>query len=236
VKKAVAREEPLHEWVESPDEAIALQERLRLQLVLGWGEVEIDAVAGVAVVAKGGLLHAGIAVLTYPELGIVETSQAECAETFPYIPGLLAFREGPAITQAWERLRHEPDLVLFEGHGFAHPRRFGLACHMGLWLGVPSIGVARRRLFGIHAPPGPLRGDMCPVLDPDEPGMIIGMFVRTLLGVRPIYVSAGHRMDLEHAVAFTLGCCRRHRMPEPIRLARLAASRQDLGPPQASRS
>ena len=150
---------------------------------------------------------------------MLETALAELPVTFPYVPGLLAFREAPAVLQAWRSLSIVPDLVIFDAHGLAHPRRFGLACHLGLVLDRPSIGCAKSRLCGEAATPAPEAGAWAGLTDGGE---VIGAVLRTRPGVRPVYVSTGHRVSLPTAVALVLACCRGHRLPEPTRLAHLA--------------
>jgi deoxyribonuclease V len=135
---------------------------------------------------------------------------------FPYVPGYLSFREIPAVLAVLERLSVRPDLVLCDGQGIAHPRRFGLASHIGVLTGLPTVGVAKSRLVGTHGEPGRERGDWVPLMDKDE---IIGAVLRTRAGVKPIYVSIGHRVALETAIAFVLACTTRYRLPETTRAA-----------------
>jgi deoxyribonuclease V len=140
--------------------------------------------------------------------------------TFPYVPGLLAFREGPVVLAALEQVSDPPDVLLFDGQGLAHPRRLGLATHIGVLLDRPSIGCAKSRLCGEHEEPPAERGGWVPLRDGDE---VIGGVVRTRAGVRPVYVSVGHRVDLETAVSLVVACCTRYRLPEPTRRAHRAA-------------
>ncbi|MHC1629948.1 MAG: endonuclease V [Methanoculleaceae archaeon] len=147
---------------------------------------------------------------------IVDRAVASTRTAFPYIPGCFSFREGPAIMKAWRGLSVRPDLLLFHGHGTAHPERFGLACHIGMRLNVPSAGVAGRLLVGTAAEPGPVRRDTTPIYHQDE---VVGVALRTRTGVRPVYVSPGYRTSLEDAVSIVLLSCRGYRMPEPLRLA-----------------
>jgi deoxyribonuclease V len=164
--------------------------------------------------------RAAVVVLRYPDLAPVETALAESPVVFSYIPGLLAFREAPVILAACEKLATEPDLFIFDGQGIAHPRRLGIACHVGLFLDRPTIGCAKSRLCGEHgALPSPA-GAWAPLTDGGE---VIGAAVRTRAGVRPVYVSAGHRVDLETAIRYVIACCRGYRLPEPCRLAHQAA-------------
>jgi deoxyribonuclease V len=210
---------PLHPWTLEPDEAVQLQLSLRERLVLGWDERPVAAVGGVDVGYTGELARAAIVVLSYPGFALLATATAESSPKFPYIPGLLAFREGPLVIGAWEKLPLRPDLLLFDGQGIAHPRGIGLASHLGLWLETPAIGVAKSHLYGRHAPVGPRRRDWSALHDEDNPQRVIGAALRTREKTKPLYVSPGHLIDLEHALAFVLECCRSFRLPEPIRQA-----------------
>jgi deoxyribonuclease V len=147
---------------------------------------------------------------------VVEERAAWRPVTFPYVPGLLSFREVPAVLAALRRLRRAPDALLCDGHGLAHPRRFGIACHVGLLAGIPTIGCAKSRLVGEHAEPGALRGASAPLIDRGE---TVGCAVRTRDRVRPVFVSVGHLVDLETAERVVLDCAPLYRIPEPIRLA-----------------
>jgi len=153
---------------------------------------------------------------TFPGLVELECSDGQAPLLFPYVPGLLSFREGPAVLDALEGLRHRPDLLIFDGQGIAHPRRFGLAAHPGVVTDVPSIGAAKRRLVGEHGPVGAARGSTASLLlDGEE----VGRVVRTRTDVRPLYVSPGHRTTVAGAAALVLACCTRFRLPEPTRAA-----------------
>ncbi len=213
----------LHPWTLSPAEAMALQRELRAHLILTDQLGPVRRVAGVDVgfEADGTVTRAAVAVLRYPELELLETAIARRPTTFPYIPGLLSFRELPAVLEALDQLREPPDLLLCDGQGIAHPRRLGIASHLGLLVDIPSIGVAKTRLCGIHEEPPNQRGAWTPLwLD----GEIIGAVVRTRPGVKPLYVSPGHRIDLETAIACVMGCCTRYRLPETTRHAHRLAS------------
>lgn len=210
---------PLHPWTPDPDEAIRLQLHLRDHLVLAWDGRPVVTVAGVDVSYAGDQARAAIAVMSFPELEPLVAVSAEASSPFPYIPGLLAFREGPAVLAAWEKLPSKPDLLLFDGQGIAHPRGFGLASHLGLWLETPSIGVAKSRLYGFHAEVGQHRRKWSELCDEAEPGRILGSVLRTREKTRPLFISPGHLIDLEHAIAFVLACCRGFRLPEPSRWA-----------------
>lgn len=219
---------PLHEWDLSPKDAIALQRALADAVVRsdrlgpGWRRA-IKRVAGVdAAFADGGrVIRAAAVVLDYPGLRLADQVLIERPTAFPYVPGLLSFREVPALLEAVRQLPMMPDLILCDGHGYAHPRRFGLACHLGLWLDIPAIGVAKSRLTGSHDEPGLAKGDAAWLLADKAapPGERIGAVLRTRERVKPVYVSAGHRVSLKTAVALTLACVTRYRLPEPTRLA-----------------
>lgn len=223
----------LHPWDISPAEAIRLQERLRPKVLCENQLVELRSVAGVDVAVRGDTARAAVVVLRYPSLEVLEVARADRPVAFPYIPGLLAFREAPAVLAACAELTVEPDLFLFDGHGLAHPRRLGLASHIGLFLDKPAIGCAKSRLCGEHDALPPEPGAWSPLRDGAE---TIGAAVRTRHGARPVYVSIGHKVDLGTAVRCVLLLCRGHRLPEPCRLAHLAAGHTGFGgvPPSAS--
>lgn len=210
---------PLHSWLVDPEAAIQIQERLRQRLVLAWEERRVETVAGVDIHPDGAQATAAIVALRFADQTPLAAARGVAPLTFPYIPGLLAFREGPAVLAAWQELALKPDLVIFDGQGIAHPRRFGIAAHLGLWLEVPTIGVAKSRLYGRHGEVGPAFGDWAALQDERDPTLVIGAALRSKPQTRPIYVSPGHRMDLAHALEFTLACCRGYRLPEPIRWA-----------------
>jgi deoxyribonuclease V len=165
---------------------------------------------------------AAVVVLNYPGLEIVEVQTVTGRVTFPYVPGLLSFREIPLIIPAFEKISNTPDLVLMDGQGFAHPRRIGIACHLGLFLGIPTIGCAKSRLIGEYQEPRLKRGNWSELTDNGE---VIGAVLRTKDNVKPVYVSTGHMIDLKSAVHWVGACCRGYRLPEPTRLAHQAAGR-----------
>ena len=219
---------PLHAWDLSPAEAIALQQRLAGAVVRSdrfgpSGRRAIRRVAGVdaAFGDSGRTIRAAAVMLSYPELAPIDQALIERPSTFPYLPGLLSFREVPALLEALGKLSAAPDLILCDGHGYAHPRRFGLACHLGLWLETPTIGVAKSRLTGSHDEPGPAKGDSAWLLagKGEKPRERLGTVLRTRERVKPVYVSAGHRVSLRTAVALTQASTTRYRLPEPTRLA-----------------
>lgn len=208
----------LHDWNLDYRQAMALQSRLAPQVVRAGEPERVRLVAGadLAFDRQGGRALAAVVVLRYPEMDLVEQAVVTVEQRFPYIPGLLSFRETPALLEAFRRLSSAPDLLLADGHGYAHPRRFGLACHLGLLLDLPTIGVAKSRFIGEHGDVGPRAGDRVDLLDGGE---VIGGVLRTRDGVRPLHVSVGHRVSQEAAEAWVLRCCRGRRLPEPTRLA-----------------
>ena len=212
----------LHSWRVSIDQAVDIQLRLAAQ-VFRSGEVGTPHfIAGVDISAdKGqGVATGAVVVLQYPELEVVETKVVNDKLNFPYIPGLLSFREAPLILAACQKLTITPDLILVDGQGIAHPRRMGLASHIGLFLNSPTIGCAKSLLCGAHQLPGAKPGGYAEVVDNGE---TIGAALRTKLGTKPIYVSIGHKIDLPTAIYWVMKCCQGYRIPEPTRLAHLAA-------------
>jgi len=219
-----------HRWDLTPKEAIALQERLRGRVVRTDRVGAVRRVAGIDVGFEedGRITRAAVAVLDYPSLALVEQVVVRVATVFPYVPGLLSFREAPAVLAALEKVRVAPDLILYDGQGIAHPRRFGIASHVGLLLDCPSIGVAKTRLVGVHGTLPNRRGAWTPLRDAagSHRAETIGAVLRTRAGVKPLYVSIGHRVSLETAVRWTLACVTRYRLPETTRWAhRLASAR-----------
>lgn len=214
-----------HGWELTPREAIALQRELRGRVELVDRLPPLRHVAGVDVGFEqgGSITRAAVVVLDWPGLKPVEHRVARRATGFPYVPGLLAFRELPAVAAALEALSTAPDLLFCDGHGSAHPRRFGIACHLGLLADRPAIGVGKTRLVGEADEPGRERGARVPLADAGE---VVGMVLRTRSAVRPVFVSPGHRVHLDTAVELVLAAAPRYRLPEPIRAAdRLASAR-----------
>ena len=213
----------LHRWDVTPTEAIRIQRMLvsRLRADEAIPLASLQTVAGVDVSVKNNQSRAAIVAMTFPALEVIEVATARIPTPFPYIPGLLSFREGAVILQAYARLSTTPDVLIFDGQGQAHPRRLGIAAHLGLWLGQPTIGCGKSRLTGTHAEPGQARGDFEHLLD--NQGEVIGVVLRTRPHVKPIYVSAGARCDLESARKIVMACVTRYRLPEPIRAAHHAA-------------
>ena len=210
-------------WDLSPAEARVLQERLASQAETRDRLGAPALVAGIDVGFEdhGRLTRAAVAVLGFADLQLVESALVRRPTGFPYVPGLLSFREIPAALGALAALACTPDLLLCDGQGLAHPRRFGLACHLGWLVDVPTIGVAKSRLLGDYAPPPADRGAWSPLWDR---GDLVGAAVRTRRGVKPLFVSPGHRIDVASAVRLTLVCTDRYRLPEPSRTAHRLAS------------
>jgi len=211
----------------TPKEAIALQNRLRDRVRLQPLERPIRAVAGADISFNrfSDRIFAGIVVLGLPGLEIIESSGMRSRARFPYIPGLLSFRELPALLEAWEKLETRPDALILDGQGLAHPRRFGIACHAGLWLGIPTVGCAKSILVGKHDELGQEAGSRTPLIDKDER---IGVALRTKKKVAPVFVSPGHLIDMNGAVDLVLRCLTRYRLPETTRQAHLMVNRMRM--------
>lgn len=216
----------LHSWDVTYEEAVSLQNTLKKQLILHdgvkIGQLHIIAGADISYGRNSDLFFAAVVVLSYPDMEPIEEAHAIEKVSFPYIPGMLSFREGPVLLKAFENLQRTPDIVIFDGQGIAHPRGVGLAAHLGLFLDIPAIGCAKSRLCGEHREPGPLPGDHEDLL---HQGQVIGSVLRTKTRVRPVFVSPGHRISMERSREITLECCRGYRLPEPVRQAHLAVNR-----------
>lgn len=213
----------LHEWQVTPDEAIEIQAELATMVSTKNKISAVNFIAGVDISAPNseGFAQAAVVVLDYPQLSLIERQVVHKKITFPYIPGLLSFREAPLIIAACEKLKNDPDLILVDGQGIAHPRRLGLASHLGLLWNKPTIGCAKSRLCGMHNTPDIERGSYAELIDK---GDVIGAVLRTRYNVSPVYISIGNKVDLKSAIDWTLNCCDGKRLPEPTRLAHLAAS------------
>ena len=215
-----------HSWNLTPKEAIALQHRLRSRVIRIGRPRPVRCVAGtdVGFERNGGITRAAVALLSFPGLELMDYAIARLPTRFPYVPGLLSFREIPALLAALAQLQVPPDLILCDGHGYAHPRRFGIASHLGVYSGIPSIGVAKSRLVGEHGQPMQRRGAWVPLTDRGE---TIGAVVRTRPYTQPIYVSIGHRVSLAVAVRYAMACATVYRLPETTRWAHRLASGEE---------
>jgi len=211
-----------HLWDLTPKEAVQLQKNLNKEIIIQPLPEKIEQVGGLDVGYQGKRARAAAVVLDFATMKVAEQSVIEMEVSFPYIPGLFSLREVPPLLAAIERLGMMPEVWLCDGQGIAHPRRFGLACHVGVLLDLPTVGCAKSILIGNHAPLPVKRGNVSPIWDKEE---IIGMAIRTRDAVRPVYVSIGHRADLESAVRLVLACGRGLRLPEPLGLAHRLTNR-----------
>ncbi len=212
----------LHDWQVSIPQAFDIQRELaaRVSRISEIGEPRYIAGADISAGRAQGMATGAVVIMDYPDLKLVEVKTVNEKLAFPYIPGLLSFRESPLVLAACERLTVTPDLILVDGQGLAHPRRLGLASHLGLLLDTPTIGCAKSRPCGHHGEPGSEPGSSAELMDNDE---VIGAVLRTKEGTSPLYISIGHKVDLEAAIHWALACCRGYRIPEPLRFAHLAA-------------
>jgi deoxyribonuclease V len=219
----------LHSWQMSIAQAKQIQSELANQVSRKSKTIKPSFIAGVDISAPDsrGIARAAAVILNYPKLEVIEVETAEDKLNFPYIPGFLSFREAPLVLAACQKLSIDPDLILVDGQGIAHPRRFGIASHIGLLLDIPTIGCAKSRLCGTHVSVTAKAGAYAELTDNGE---IIGVALRTKDDVSPIYVSIGHKIDLPAAIHWVLECCRGQRLPEPSRLAHLAASSKLISP------
>ena len=222
---AKARGAALHPWELTPQEAIEIQKRLAplVETEDRFSPPATVAGADVGFLDGGRTARAAAVVLSFPDLELLEQIVVTKPVTFPYIPGLLSFREVPALLDALAQLTNQPDLILCDAQGIAHPRRFGLACHLGLCSNVPTIGVAKSRLIGSFEEPSREKGSWSPLTHKDD---VIGAVLRSRAGVKPLFISSGHRISLPTAIQLTLACTPKYRLPETTRLAdRLASNR-----------
>ncbi|MDJ0955572.1 MAG: deoxyribonuclease V [Arenicellales bacterium] len=213
----------LHAWKINSQQAKQIQTNLRRLVITADEIADMQTVAGVDVgfVDNNSVARAAVVILTYPDLLVLDSATAKRRVRFPYIPGYLSFREVPSILAALAKIEHLPDLILCDGQGYAHPRRFGLACHLGVITGIPTIGVAKTRLLGEHTPVGVKKGAWKPLMHQDER---IGAVLRTRSNTKPVYVSVGHKVCLSTAINMTLNCCTKYRLPETTRAAHKLAS------------
>lgn len=215
---------PLHPWTRDISAAIALQKILAEQVILTPAPVDqfhLIAGADVSSTRFSSRLWAAVVVYDLAADRVVEEAFAEAEADFPYVPGLLSFRELPAVLEAFRRLKTIPDAVLADGQGLAHPRGLGLACHLGLWLKIPTAGCAKSRLVGHSPEPGPRPGDSQPLI---YQGRVVGTVLRSRLRSRPLYISPGHLIDQEASLRLVQACLRKARLPEPTRRAHLAVN------------
>ncbi len=212
----------LHGWHVSIPQALNIQRELaaRVSRISEVGELHLIAGVDISVNRAQGMATGAAVVMDYPALKVVEVKTVSEKLAFPYIPGLLSFRESPLVLAACEKLTVTPDLILVDGQGLAHPRRLGLASHLGLLLDTPTIGCAKSRLCGRHEAPARGPGNSAELVDQGE---LIGAVLRTKADTSPLYISIGHKVDLDTAVQWVLACCRGYRIPEPLRFAHLAA-------------
>jgi deoxyribonuclease V len=208
----------LNSWDVTPEKATQIQNDLRRLVILhdDFGPIKTIAGVDVGLSLAEGTATGGVVVFSFPELEVIETATGTKPVEFPYIPGLLAFREIPAILSAFEQLKTEPDMLIIDGQGLAHPRRFGIACHLGLLLDRPSIGCGKSRLIGRYEEPGPEPGDVSSLMIGNEQ---IGCVLRTKIRTNPLFISPGHRIGFESATRLVLESCRGYKLPEPTRLA-----------------
>ncbi len=215
--------EPRHEWPLTAEEALAIQQQLQPEVITEDHLTEVNHVAGVDVGFEegGAVTRAAVAVLSFPDLQLQEQALAHRPTTFPYIPGFLSFREIPAVLDALEQVKATPDLILCDGQGIAHPRRFGLACHLGVLIDLPTIGVAKSLFVGKHEELPEEKGNWRYLR---HRGEIVGVVLRSRTGVKPVYVSSGHRISLPTAIDYVLRCTPKYRLPETTRWADRLAS------------
>lgn len=214
----MARYKQLHDWQMTPREAVELQKSLRERVRLAPLARPVKTIAGADISFNkfSETIYAGIVVLSLPELEVVEEAGVVSRTRFPYVPGLLSFRESPAVLEVWEKLKTEPDAVMFDGQGIAHPRRVGIASHVGLLIERPTLGCAKSVLVGKYEEPQAERGVWTELVDKGE---VVGAALRTKTKVQPIFVSPGHLIDLQGAITLTLQCDGGYRQPEPTRRA-----------------
>lgn len=210
-----------HPWNLTPKEAIALQQQLSSQIIRQDKLDPVNFIAGIDVGFEGPDTRAAIVILSFPELMLVDQALAWLPTTFPYIPGLLSFREIPAILEALKKLSKTPDLIMVDGQGIAHPRRLGIASHLGLLTDLPTIGVGKSLLIGRHAPVANEKGARELLIDREE---TIGAVLRSKVNVKPLYISIGHKISLETAIDYVMCCLTKYRLPETTRAAHCLAS------------
>jgi len=211
-----------HDWTLTPEQAIKLQKELVSEVIYDHplDLSKITRVAGVDVSVKDNVSQAAVVIASFPDLKVIETARWQMPTPFPYIPGLLSFREGPVLEEAFKKIENVPDVLIFDGMGRAHPRRFGIACHMGLLLEKPTIGCGKTLFVGKYIEPAQERGAYTDLIDRHE---VIGVTLRTRINVKPVFISVGHLADLPTSIALTMRCTSKYRLPDPIRAAHNAA-------------
>lgn len=211
-----------HPWDVTTKQAIELQNHLAPEVIydrtVEYSDVKY--IAGVDVSVKNNISQAAIVVMKFPKLSIVETVTAQRPTDFPYVPGLLSFREGAVLVDGLKKLETEPDVFIFDGMGRIHPRRIGIASHMGLWLNKPTIGCGKSHLLGKYRPPSGEKGAYSYLSDKGE---TLGVVLRTRMKVKPVYISPGHLINLDSSIRLVMACTGKYRLPEPIRAAHDAA-------------
>ena len=215
----------LHSWQTTPKEAIQIQKRLAGKVKLTGGKRTPKIIAGtdISMNRHSTTFYAGIVLLEFPSLEIIDSFTLIDTVHTPYIPGLLSFREGPPLLKLFRQVTTTPDLIFFDGHGVAHPRRFGLACHMGLYLGVPTIGCGKTKLVGEYTEPENKKGASSKLVDKDN--NLMGTVLRTKINCKPVFISPGHKIDFASATRLALECTTKYRIPEPTRQAHLLVNR-----------
>jgi deoxyribonuclease V len=208
----------LHPWKVSVKTAIRIQQNLSKEITLNYNLSKIQRIAGVDVAFSNEEAVCAVCVFDFPELNLIEVIKAKAKITFPYIPGLLTFREGPAVLSAFRRLRNRPDVILFDGQGICHPRRMGIAAHLGIILDIPSIGCAKSHLCGVYQMPKDNKGSFSYIYEKGT-GDILGAVLRTRKQVKPLFVSCGYKISLKQAIKIVLGLCPKYRIPQPLRYA-----------------
>jgi deoxyribonuclease V len=208
----------LHSWEVNPKEAIQLQRELKKKISPKKSFSKIKKVAGADVSYYKNKMIAGVIVFEFPNLKAIEKQSFISPVNFPYIPGLLTFREGPSILAAFKKIKNEPDIILFDGQGIAHPRRMGIATHLGLFLDKPTIGCAKSRLSGKYTSVGEEKGDYALLKEGEE---VLGAVLRTRRRVKPVFISPGHKIDLSNSIEIVLKCIVKYRLPVPVREAHL---------------
>ena len=212
----------LHPWHNSPSAAKKIQAKLRKKVETDRPIGKINLIAAADASFRNNYAYAAVAVFTYPDLELKEVQTGKAKLRFPYIPGLLTFREGPVLMKAFKKIKSEPDVIIFDGQGIAHPQRMGIATHMGILLDRPTIGCAKSKLVGNYHEPGKEKGRFSNLyLD----GEIVGAALRTRTGAKPVFVSSGYKIDLPSAIKIIRACSKAYRIPEPIRFVHITCSK-----------